>query len=105
MLNIKEHRMLLSRKLRAAVAVAVIVLAASARSAEADAAASTLPKTLQEQITYLEGALSEGIRTRDFAMFEMAIKGFKAANITDKNLLEISILRAERDAGWTTGQA
>ncbi|HLX60247.1 MAG TPA: hypothetical protein VKX17_03085 [Planctomycetota bacterium] len=58
-----------------------------------------LPKTAEEQLKYLEGALSESFRTRDFAMLEMAVKGFAAAKLPEKDL-EISILRAERDAAF-----
>lgn len=61
------------------------------------------PKTLEEQILYLEGALSESLRGRDFAMLEMAVKGFKAAKLQPKDL-ELSMLRAERNAAWASGQ-
>lgn len=84
----------------------VILAAASLRAGEPEAP----PKTLAEQITYLEGALTEGIQTRDFTMLETVVSGFKAANLAEKDL-EPSLLRAERNAAWlqmqmqTYGQA
>ncbi len=65
--------------------------------------AETPPKTLDEQITYLEGALSESYRLRDRTMLDMAVKGLKAAKLAEKDL-EISILRSERNAAWASGQ-
>ncbi len=62
-----------------------------------------VPKSFEEQVAYLEGALTESLHLRDFAMLEMAVKGFKAANLPQKDL-ELSMLRAERDAAWLNGQ-
>jgi len=86
-------------KLLTAAAVLLSFFLAPLLGAEADAA----PKTLEEQIQYLEGALSESLRTRDFAMLEMAVTGFKAAKLQPKDL-ELSLLRAERNAAWSSGQ-
>lgn len=78
----------------------VVVLALPfLRAAEPEAA----PKTLAEQITYLEGALSEALQTRDFTLLETAVSGFKAAKLADKDL-ELSLLRAERNAAWSQAQ-
>ena len=62
--------------------------------------ASRAPRTLEEQITYLEGALAESLRARDLGMLELAVKGLKTAGLAGKDL-EISVLRAEREASWT----
>src|SRR5204863_4341999 len=69
-----------------------------------NAAETPAPKTLQEQISYLEGALAESLRARDLGMLDMAVKGFKAAGLAGKEL-EISVLRAERDAAWSNAGA
>ncbi len=95
--------MIPSKKLFAATALAVALIFSNAMSAEPEAPAKALPNTLDEQIKYLEGALGESLRTRDLAMLEMAVKGFKAAKLVDKDL-ELSMLRAERDAAWGTTQ-
>lgn len=58
---------------------------------------ASIPATIEQQIEYLEGALSEGIRTRDWKMTEMATDGLKAAGLTGTNL-ELTVLRAERNA-------
>jgi len=55
------------------------------------------PATLEKQIEYLEGALAEGIKSKDWKMTEMAVAGFKSAGVTGKDL-ELSMLRAEKQA-------
>src|SRR5882724_9016570 len=85
-----------SRSIVAATIIFAALLSLKAQAAEHGAA----PKTLDEQINYLEGALAESFRTRDLTMLEMAVKGFKAAGLNGKEL-ELSVLRAERDAAWT----
>lgn len=91
--------MIQSKRLFAATAVAIALIVSNAMSAEPVAPAKALPKTLDEQIKYLEGALAESLRARDLVMLDMAVKGFKAAKLADKDL-ELSMLRAERDAAW-----
>ena len=61
------------------------------------------PKTIAEQTAYLEGALSESFRTRDLVMLDITVKGLKALKLGEKEL-EISILRAERNASWSNTQ-
>ena len=61
------------------------------------------PKTLDEQITYLEGALAESFRLRDLTMLDMAVQAFKSAKLAEKDL-ELSMLRSERNASWANAQ-
>ncbi|HYF52248.1 MAG TPA: hypothetical protein VEJ63_22765 [Planctomycetota bacterium] len=90
----------------------LVIVAASAlhwnavRSAEESkpptkAAEKVAPRTLEEQIVALENALAEGIVQRDWKMLELAASGLKAAGLTGKDL-EISILRSERGASWSS---
>ena len=53
--------------------------------------------TLEAQIEYLEGALSEALRVQDWKMLEMACTGYKASGLKGTDL-ELSLTRAERDA-------
>src|SRR5258708_6630631 len=78
---------------RLALAV-LLLLAVPAVRAEA-------PKTetLEQQTAYFEDALSEGFRTMDWKMTEMAIDGLKATKVSGANA-EISVLRAEREAAF-----
>jgi hypothetical protein len=55
--------------------------------------------TPEQQIAYLEDALSEGFRTQDWKQTEMSIDGLKAAGVSGANA-EISVLRAEREAAF-----
>ena len=66
------------------------------RSACADSPAAK-PATLEQQIAFLEGALSEGLVSQDWKMIEIAVKGFASSGLKEKDL-ELSLLRAERNA-------
>jgi len=87
------------KKMCAGFVIALAAMASNLMSADAPAA----PKTLQEQVTYLEGALSESLRLRDLTMLDLAVKGFKASKLAEKDL-ELSMLRAERNAAWSNAQ-
>ena len=88
-----------------AIVPLMAALCLCARAEDAKPAPAAPPATLEKQIEYLEGALAEGIKTKDWKMTELAVKGFKAAGITGKDL-ELSILRAEKQAAlesvWQT---
>ena len=56
-------------------------------------------ETPEQQIAYFEDALSEGFRTMDWKLTEMAIDGLKAGKVSGPNA-EISVLRAEREAAF-----
>src|SRR3954470_18082161 len=81
--------------------------AEDAKPAPAAPAPTPPPASLEKQIEYLEGALAEGIKTKDWKMTELAVKGFKSAGVTGKDL-EICMLRAEKQAAlesvWQTDQ-
>ena len=53
--------------------------------------------TLEKQISYLEGSLSEGMRTKDWKMTELTIQGLKDAGVTGAALETLTVL-AERQA-------
>ena len=67
------------------------------RLACADSPNAPAPATLEQQITVLEGALSEGLVAQDWKMIEIAVKGFASSGLKDKDL-ELVLLRAERNA-------
>ncbi|HLX60336.1 MAG TPA: hypothetical protein VKX17_03545 [Planctomycetota bacterium] len=79
---------------------AVIVLAAFLFIHASAAEPELPPKSLDDQLKYLEGALAESLRTRDLAMLDMTVKGFKAAKLSPPEL-ELFVLRAERNAAWS----
>src|SRR5262245_25927610 len=58
-------------------------------------AASPASASFEAQVEYLEGALAEGLRTRDWKMLELTVTGFKAAKLSPA-ALDLSALRAER---------
>jgi hypothetical protein len=80
-------------KSRFVVAALLLVLVPAVR---AEAPKTDTP---EQQVAYLEDALSEGFRTMDWKMSEMAIDGLKAAGVKGANA-EISVLRAEREAAF-----
>lgn len=61
------------------------------------------PTTFEAQVEYLEGALAESLRSRDWKMLELATEGFKAGHLNG-TLLEISVLRAELQASFEAVQ-
>ncbi len=79
------------------------------RSACADSPAAK-PATLEQQIAFLEGALTEGLVAQDWKMIQIAVKGFASSGLKEKDL-ELSLLRAERNAAfdgmrkWGAGNA
>ena len=87
----------LMRKSMLAVCLAGAVSLAGPGSVHAAAAKGPQLASLEQQIDYLGGALTEGIRTLDWKLVCMAVDGLKAASLAGKNL-ELVILRAERDA-------
>lgn len=82
-----------------ALGVAILLGVGRTPAARAEATAPARPATLELQLEYLEGALAEGLRTRDWKTLELAVQGFKSAKLTGKDL-EISILRAELQAAF-----
>jgi hypothetical protein len=93
-----------TQKAEAAARNTVNSLVGGLRAANAqdrgDAAAIKAPRSLEEQVAAFESALAEGLHERDWKMVELAASGLKAANLTGKDL-ELSMLRAERNAAWT----
>jgi hypothetical protein len=92
--------------LRAAVLTGIACLAlpvhinaedAAVTAAPQAKAAPAAPKTLEEQIDVLEGALAEGLRMMDWKMVEISLKGFASSGLKG-NDLELSLVRAERQA-------
>jgi hypothetical protein len=60
-------------------------------------------KTLEEQVSALEDALADAMHAHDWKMVELAATGFKAAALPSRDL-EMSLLRAERNAAWKGSQ-
>ena len=81
------------------LAVLLALLNAAGAFAAAPTAPAARPATLEQQVTHLEGALAEGLRTRDWKILEMAVQGFKAVGLSGATA-ELSFLRAERQAAW-----
>jgi hypothetical protein len=85
-----------------ALTALVMVLAITARFSPAGESKPALD-TLEKQVAYLEGALAEGLRAKDWKIAEMAVDGLKAAGVTGA-ALEMSMLRAERQAAMESVQ-
>ena len=83
-------------------AVLLAVLCVGAPNVRAQDAKAPQLSSLEQQIDYVVGALSESLRSMDYKMICMAADGFKAAGLTGKDL-EIAVLRAERDAALSGG--
>jgi hypothetical protein len=89
-------RALISRSAAAACLMSIVCLAVHSTVHAENSKAAEI-NTLEKQIDYLGDALSEGLRSMDWKMIEMAVEGLKAAKVTGKDA-EVTVLKAERNA-------